>query len=47
MELPLVANYDDIRRCQDALTDGTAEIGKRLLCSPKYTLKAILSWNAQ
>lgn len=27
MELPLVANYDDLRRCQDALTDGTAEIG--------------------
>lgn len=36
MELPLVANYDDLRRCYDALTDGTAEIGMSLLCLPKY-----------
>lgn len=28
MELSLVANYDDLRRCNDVLTDGTAEIGK-------------------
>lgn len=28
MELSLVANFDDLRRCNDVLTDGTAEIGK-------------------
>lgn len=38
MELPLAANYDDLRRCQDALTDGTIEIGKRLLCFLEYVL---------
>lgn len=32
MDLPLVAHFDDLRRCQDALTDGADEIGKRLLC---------------
>lgn len=36
MELPLIANFDDLRRCQDTLTDGTAEIGESLLCSPSY-----------
>lgn len=28
MELSLVAGFDDLRRCDDILTDGTAEIGK-------------------
>lgn len=27
MELSLVAGFDDLRRCDDVLTDGTAEIG--------------------
>lgn len=27
MELSLVATFDELRRCQDVLTDGTAEIG--------------------
>lgn len=29
MELSLLANFDDLRRCDDILTDGTAEIGKQ------------------
>lgn len=29
MELSLVPSFDELRRCQDVLTDGTAEIGKR------------------
>lgn len=28
MELSLVATFDELRRCQDVLTDGTAEVGK-------------------
>lgn len=28
IELSLLANFDDLRRCDDILTDGTAEIGK-------------------
>lgn len=28
MELSLVVCFDELRRCQDVLTDGTAEIGK-------------------
>lgn len=28
MELSLLAGYDDLRRCDDILTDGTAETGK-------------------
>lgn len=28
MELSLVASYDELRRCQDVLTDGTAEVGE-------------------
>lgn len=27
MELSIVATADELRRCQDVLTDGTAEIG--------------------
>lgn len=34
MELSLVANFDELRRCQDILTDGTAEIGK---CKPIFS----------
>lgn len=30
MELSLVANFDELRRCQDVLTDGTAEVGKSM-----------------
>lgn len=32
MSLPVVANFDDVRRCQEVLTDGTAEIGKSIHC---------------
>lgn len=28
MELSCIANYDDLRRCDNVLTDGTAEIGE-------------------
>lgn len=28
MELSLVASFDELRRCQDVLTDGTAEVGE-------------------
>lgn len=27
-ELSLIATFDELRRCADVLTDGTAEIGK-------------------
>lgn len=27
-ELSLLANYDDLQRCSEVLTDGTAEKGK-------------------
>lgn len=28
MALSIIAAFDDLRRCDDVLTDGTAEIGK-------------------
>lgn len=31
VELSLLAVFDDIRRCRDVLTDGTAEIGMVIL----------------
>lgn len=30
-ELSLIATFDELRRCTDVLTDGTAEIGKGIL----------------
>lgn len=30
MELSILATFDDLRRCDDILTDGTAEIGMPL-----------------
>lgn len=27
-ELSLIATFDELRRCADVLTDGTAEVGK-------------------
>lgn len=30
-ELSLIATFDELRRCADILTDGTAEIGKGTL----------------
>lgn len=29
-ELSLIATFDELRRCTDVLTDGTAEIGKAI-----------------
>lgn len=31
MDISLVANFDELRRCQNVLTDGIAEIGKHNL----------------
>lgn len=28
-QLSLLAKFDDLRRCEEILTDGTAEIGKK------------------
>lgn len=43
MELSLLANFDDLRRCDDILTDGTAEIGKQRTAFfiPAYALRGI------
>lgn len=35
MELSLIAQCDDLRRCTDVLTDGTAEIGNNRMLTNK------------
>lgn len=45
IELSLLANFDDLRRCDDILTDGTAEIGKMHLKNVEHYNKFILLIN--